>query len=104
MKHTPGPWHWREGFLTSDFDGPMDTATVLENSEAVEISPANARLIAAAPAMLNELENALEEFRPNECGCDVIDGDEGRSIGLACYFHRIEESIKRVIAKAAGGK
>lgn len=53
--------------------------------------------------MLSELENALEEFNPKECNCDGGYGDDGSEF-RACYFHRIEEGFRRVIAKAKGGK
>jgi hypothetical protein len=62
-------------------------------------SEANAYLCAAAPDMFAEIENALAAFRPNECNCDgeYIDG---REVGYPCYFHRIEEHLRRAIAKA----
>lgn len=42
--------------------------------------------------------HALSEFQSRECNCDaeVVDG---RYVGSACYFHRIEADL-RSIAKA----
>lgn len=101
-KHTPGPWIWRNGFLTSLFQGKLDTATILENSEQVELIEANSRLISAAPEMLEALENALGAFNERECSCDFEDGPDGPR-GRACYYHRIEQDIKEAIRKATGG-
>lgn len=60
-------------------------------------------LVSAAPEMLRTLENALDQFNPRECNCDgeYIDG---RVVGHACYFHRIEDDLRSAIAKARGPK
>ena len=63
-KHTPGPWRvvdsWNDYMVESQNgeeiiwqDGPHDTPTINE---------ANARLIAAAPDLLEALESMLQSF------------------------------------------
>ena len=63
-KHTPGPWRvvdsWNDHMVESQNgeeiiwqDGPHDTPTINE---------ANARLIAAAPDLLEALESMLQSF------------------------------------------
>ena len=75
-QHTPGPWkkfadtYWDkskgerlpDGFSVKAQDGAIDVASIVE-------SEANARLIAAAPELLNSLESLLaylREFWPME--------------------------------------
>ena len=71
MNHTPGPWHY-------DPDGEVWATRV--NGQDVTICPewlwarslrdegmANARLIAAAPELLEALQDLLEFLDPNEC-------------------------------------
>ncbi len=50
-------------------------------------------------ALVNAVEHALEEFKPRECNCDgeYIDGD---MVGYPCYFHRIEDELKRTLKLA----
>lgn len=49
--------------------------------------------------LANEIENALEAFNPRECNCDGEYTQDG-IVGHACYFHRIEEHLRHVLAKA----
>ena len=45
------------------------------------------------------IENIKLEFRSKECSCDGEYSD-GRLVGHACYFHRIESDIESAITKA----
>ena len=70
MKHTPGPWHWHD--LGTDWvisDSAGNSAIVAPDRKP---TPANARLIAAAPDLLAALEmlNSLcakQERFPDRC-------------------------------------
>lgn len=72
-KHTPGPWHVRYRQKRSDFDGGMPEivgdenglpviADIRWNGENEEYGQANARLIAAAPELLEACKRAYAEL------------------------------------------
>lgn len=102
-KHTPGPWTVEADKLGALHIVSDGYALAKMSITGYTRSEVDAQLIATAPEMFDELENALEEFRPKECNCDGEYTQDGIR-GHACYFHRIEESIKRVLAKATKGK
>lgn len=94
MKHTPGPWHYRthDGSI-----GSIDAADGTAVAQAFQVNPisvdltqasrvANAKLIAAAPELLEALKEALP----------WIGGlaNENRSV------QAVYESIRAAIAKA----
>jgi hypothetical protein len=58
-EHTPGPWHWKARELRA----PKSVVLRPENGrgelEGVMVSDADARLIAAAPALLAALKGVL---------------------------------------------
>lgn len=68
-KHTPGPWSAeRWGVITSDVAGHRRQVAAVtgdatmhdpQDASAAEVRDANARLIAAAPALLEALEGML---------------------------------------------
>lgn len=69
VSHTPGPWHLDRGMPTDDLAicdrKGIALAEVFEyNRGAMKSLPleANARLIAAAPALLEALEEATAEY------------------------------------------
>jgi hypothetical protein len=80
-KHTPGPWHWRlsdnatphieHGDCLPDEIGMLKNRVCVMPSEIMHDynSLANARLIAAAPEMLEALK-VLCNFK-RECPCEV---------------------------------
>jgi hypothetical protein len=74
VSHTPGPWlvsHDEAVFVRGDFDG-YDTKTICHTSfEKDEQTPANMRLIAAAPDLLAFAKRALEIH-----GIDAVHDDE----------------------------
>ncbi len=105
MKHTPGPWHrFEDKNGHSRVGNASNSIALVEN---ILFGPAenaaNAQLIAASPIMLEALENALEAFNEKYCNCDGEYVD-GRIVGHACYFHRIEGDLRRAIKKATGEK
>lgn len=83
-KHTPGPWHVVEkaehkgqGILHIVEEGGdpyWDIATLMTHDEELE---ANARLIAAAPELLEAAQKALDEC------VDLIGTDEGEALEAA---------------------
>lgn len=116
-KHTPKPWfaHYNtvetalnlrvtdaRGKIVCEFPDPI-YANAKNGIKSESESKANAVLISIAPAMFGAIESALNEFREKECNCDgeVVDG---RTVGHACYFHRIEEMLRETIAKVTGDK
>jgi len=109
-KHTPGPWEYdgdgfdsvaaqdcgTDGYIVfpRDKDGDPD-APVCEISDRLDDdeAEANARLIAAAPELLNALQNLMNGIDTNMVRIET-DADET----LANAFHR----IRTAIAKATG--
>ena len=93
-EHTPGPWHIQSvNTLIKSKDRKKTIAFVCFSSRGMdsdiigEEHKANARLIAAAPDLLEELQYAI----------DV--STEGLSLG-----EKWQESARAAIAKAKGGK
>lgn len=90
-KYTPGPWY-QDGFLVRTSKGINDilcevTCNVNESGIGQgEIKEANARLMAAAPELLEAARVAME------------------IIGKECepYFQRVYSMLKEAIAKAEG--
>jgi hypothetical protein len=85
-KHTPGPWVINDqvDMLFIEADGaPVASVEVGEGPEEAEGAEADARLIAAAPDLLAELEDVLSAIQDD----GEIDAD----------------SVRASIAKARGG-
>ena len=82
-KHTPGPWRWDDGDCEDDMPRLMaPSGKVCHFGNAMQYYPtegkppsnSDARLIAAAPELLEALKQALEEcIWPNERLSDVHD-------------------------------
>lgn len=71
MNHTPGPWQYSFEGGTVAFIVEADGTTVAkisttENSTAHSALPANARLIAAAPDMLEALEAIVKSLADHD--------------------------------------
>ncbi len=58
MKHTPGPWHWDSEGL-----GSKDVLVFGKGYPFEMTSEANKRLIAAAPDLLEALQNIVKEAK-----------------------------------------
>lgn len=89
-KHTPGPWEWQDG--EEALVGPKHVVMLETNYGLTfakypggEIEKANARLIAAAPDLLEALELA-------DC---VL---SGRNMDLRVVAHKVHDAL----AKARG--
>lgn len=119
-KHTPGPWHWVRSDDCNDDDEPGrlddEHGIVLSAIESrtrhaysqgnpiVECDPANAQLIASAPALLEALEancKALDEFL-FAIGC-MYDSDFPPAVGqLYQSNHKALREARAALAKARG--
>jgi hypothetical protein len=86
MKHTPGPWRVGDGGAT--VFGPKSTqlkiVASLTRGLAGESTKANARLIAAAPELLESLESLVSVF-------------------ISPGFEATTNAARAAIAKAKGG-
>ena len=102
-KHTPGPWRTkREGFSTVYVEARIDGGLIQEvaacgpTDAGLEQQEANARLIAAAPELLEAAKLVLEwyEAEDNHSGTD--------------FYQRMqmcrdsEDAVRAAIAKATG--
>lgn len=91
QQHTPGPWGWHRSNVVTvgvGLDDPLTAHNLAQIFGHPEIAEANARLIAAAPELLDTLRYVVEEY----------DGpDNGRTLRWA-----IDEA-REVIAKATSG-
>lgn len=92
-KHTPGPW-----FIDGDDirapdgdDDPWYVAEVITGCGPGDATPANARLIAAAPDLLEALKDAQKAIRELR--------DQGAP---TAYWDDIEAANKAAISKATG--
>ena len=77
-KHTPGPWQFAMGGVTKDWpEVRNDTGHILARTYEPD-AEGNARLIAAAPAMLEALRIALENawvISDHDCAMPRVDFD-----------------------------
>lgn len=96
MSHTPGPWH-TAGTFDPDQDPRQNIwsearpGAVSGELVARHAKPANARLIAAAPELLDALQLFVKQW--NACGPN---SDFGR------YFSSVRDTAETAIAKAGG--
>lgn len=90
--HTPGPWQWTS--VAGGWDGVIGPSG-LAICKLVENNPENARLIAAAPEMFDELRlvrGYLDAVRENMA-----------HIGEYAAVNAKIEHLDALIAKATGG-
>ena len=95
-KHTPGPWQWTQHFdptISIYKDGFGQIARLYDSSAGT--GKANARLIAAAPDLLEALQGILGYF----------DSGNSVSVSQATIKARSDEvkAARAAIAKATGG-
>ena len=100
-EYTPGPWNVEELYEDEWFMPAHEVRMVGERNELIAVIPgtANARLIAAAPDMLEALE-AMMVMPWGYCACPVRMGDmEGEPDDAHCGECR---DSRTAIAKAKG--
>lgn len=101
-KHTPGPWQWeKRGGAFRAIEGASGTIVAVTEEYAgdawIDISEANARLIAAAPELLIELRQAVIQMG---MAADCI--QNGRYDEALLYASSLMRSKRAAIAKATG--
>lgn len=95
-KHTPGPWRVGDAGATvfgpkTEAPSPVRIATVTNNAIPSDAQRANARLIAAAPELLDACEEAIAEaHRLNEAA------------GYTVFNPTAFGMMRQAIAKAQG--
>ena len=107
VKHTPGPWnvggHWQDDEDTI-YSGTMALARALKSREHVgtpiEQFDANARLIAAAPDLLQELEKLYYQWQILACQC--VSEREVNSGHKGCIVEKGYPTVVAAIRKARG--
>ncbi len=107
VEHTPGPWSWETGFIRDEYG---TFVAVLARDEAR--CEADTRLLATAPAMLNELRLAAQQFRSYEQQhraktqrgqqFDVPGPAQDAALAKAETNRLIAERIEALIAEATG--
>ncbi len=95
-KHTPGPWSDRNGRIFKTDHQELTIANVGRAFDG-DYSPANARLIAAAPDLLEALRKAL----PAIVQCERAHRNIGAAVGQG-EFQRALDAALAAIAKAEG--
>jgi len=96
-KHTPGPWFYDEDFqLVETDDGQFLASMKFSQSPAVGAAEANGTLIAAAPDLLEALQELSKSFISK-----YID-DERSDFEIAMHRERWEAKARAAIAKATG--
>ena len=109
MKHTPGPWKWQpagteplklNGETRYDYDelhGENGDAWVLlgvlhnDSTAGIDVSEANARLIASAPQLLEALEEINKAMVPTTLGTNE----------LSMIWRRARDAIKQAKGDSA---
>lgn len=93
-KHTPGPWRQSLIRVQREISGHLGKPIAYTTGKLVELDSiedfANARLIAAAPQLLEALQEAYK----------YINGGSGQQTGLA--FGALFDQVRAAIAKATG--
>lgn len=95
MSHTPGPWEHDEKLPTSVWaNGIWVASTNVETIRSLHERTANARLIAAAPELLDALVELRESLR-NETGSNVCICNVSGTVNHTCPITKAEAAIKK---------
>lgn len=116
-KHTPGPWQLAEKYNCKDVravDGPYVADCNASAAIDWRTKEANARLIAAAPELLEALSRAVRETEQflfeawlvRECPSGDVDAVQRQWLESSDRLDFIEEWAEQIdaIAKATGGE
>ena len=101
--HTPAPWKAVKadrGYIITSEEHAYDIAVVRDIATKFD-NEANARLIAAAPELLEGLKRATS-YLADLNGCDWIKGDDPASIDMRQRSKALQSICFAVIAKATG--
>jgi hypothetical protein len=80
QKHTPGPWHVRGRLIEADRHTVAALSKVTDCDLLREESEANARLIAAAPELLEACETCLRLLESEDLDANKFDGEARRKL------------------------
>lgn len=104
-KHTPGPWEAEVRTpigITYVWQGGTENAIAKVYAGVIEDAEANARLIAAAPELLDALKDAADQlFRLALADAHRWTGDANRTKALE-HANKVCAPARAVIAKATG--
>ncbi len=100
MNHTPGPWHVSDSNEVLDEESCLVVAEIM--GERPEIYKANARLIAAAPELLEALKLIWQMFEDGRIVRNIANDHQPDWALKMLNFTRELQTIQLVIAKAEG--
>lgn len=92
MNHTPGPWTLTDGTLLQDSGRKLHIGTFNEAPGLGHAAAANARLICAAPAMLQALQSVLF----------TLEQEGDASVIAPAYKAHLAAEIRAAIRAATG--
>ena len=110
-QHMPGPWKWTDNSwaISTVYDAKWNpVAECRINSDATEDNQdefeaqkdANARLIAAAPELLEALKEARDYVRQDLKNIGPCEHDVGHCVcGILSMLRRMEEAISKAEAR-----
>ena len=101
-EHTPGPWSWRDDINSGEWNlspGVLITPDTDGTPGGDKIDQANARLIAAAPELLEALEAIKDKMHAAPVSCHPDDMDAQLD-----FQQHIADVCRAAIAKATGEK
>lgn len=101
MSHTSGPWSFMEDCVDNNVWAKTALiASVNQHEHETNTSKANARLIAAAPDLLNACQSILDEL--SSWVWETVDGKD-YPFGVSCeYAAYLKNLIKPAVQKAKG--
>ena len=106
IKHTPGPWRVADnmhGINNVPVHGVVDKqGMAIANCGNGSDSSINARMIAAAPELLDALLKTVR-YLADLNGCDWIKGDDVGAVDMRQRAKALQQITFSAIAKATGG-
>jgi hypothetical protein len=106
-KHTPGPWmYWESVGQINARDNPIQICDIRPHGDqrSADENRANANLIAAAPDLLEALDEVIGLWNP--CEWPALPGQTCYEVGIACHDScpcRVAyDKARAAIAKAKG--
>lgn len=98
-KPTPSPWTnrgrtiFKNGLVIANCGRPSDS---FSEDDVTANATHIVKCVNVHEEVINLLDQLIEDFKsPSECGCDGAP-----DAMYACYFHRNEDEIRRLLAKA----
>ena len=96
LHHTPGPWENHYGLIVNERQAaPVICSMFGKDEQDFPNAPANARLISAAPDMLDALIMSYRIAIDLPCECDEY-------YGVVCGLHKWIRTLRDTIESATG--